>query len=72
MMEILAQARLKDGRPVILSMDLVEVNPILDEGNRTAEMAVGLAISALEQRQLKLQQLEFTARSRAGSLAGAP
>ena len=58
MMELVAQARLRDGRPVILSMDLVEVNPILDQRNRTAEMAVGLAVSALEQRQLPLRPLK--------------
>lgn len=29
------------------SVDLVEVNPILDEGNRTAELVVGLAASLL-------------------------
>ncbi len=57
MMEMIAEARLKDGSPVILSMDVVEVNPILDERNRTAEMAVGLTVSALEERRLKLRQL---------------
>jgi arginase len=31
----------------MLSMDLVEVNPILDDKNRTAQMAVGLIQSAL-------------------------
>ncbi len=34
------------------SMDVVEVNPILDDGNRTAEMAVGLIASLLGQRIL--------------------
>jgi len=29
------------------SMDVVEVNPVLDEGNRTAVLAVELAMSAL-------------------------
>lgn len=43
-MELVAQA---DG---LLSMDLVEVNPILDERNATAEMAVELALSALGKR----------------------
>ncbi len=28
-------------------MDLVEINPILDVGNKTAELAVELALSAL-------------------------
>ncbi|SDZ77651.1 arginase [Haloplanus vescus] len=36
----------------VRSLDLVEVNPILDERNRTAEMAVGLAASALGKRIL--------------------
>ena len=40
-MEILALS----GR--VKSLDLVEVNPILDERNRTAEMMVGLALSLL-------------------------
>lgn len=57
MMELIAAARLQDGQPVIQSMDIVEVNPILDEGNRTAEMAVGLVVSALEQRLLPLRSL---------------
>jgi arginase len=34
------------------SMDMVEVNPILDERNRTAAHAVALAASALGQRIL--------------------
>jgi arginase len=33
-------------------MDLVEINPILDERNRTAELAVELAASLLGQRIL--------------------
>ena len=41
LMEILAES----GR--VQSLDLVEVNPILDERNRTAEMLVGLALSLL-------------------------
>jgi len=39
-MELLADS----GR--VLSMDMVEVNPILDNQNKTAELAVGLACSA--------------------------
>ncbi|MEZ0322666.1 MAG: arginase [Thermus sp.] len=46
LMEILAQS----GR--VRSLDLVEVNPILDERNRTAEMMVGLASSLLGKRIL--------------------
>jgi arginase len=38
-MELLAAAR------IVGSADLVEVNPLLDEGNRTAELAVDLAAS---------------------------
>jgi len=34
----------------VQSLDLVEVNPILDERNRTAEMLVGLALSLLGKR----------------------
>ncbi|MFB6217969.1 MAG: arginase family protein, partial [Halobacteriaceae archaeon] len=34
------------------SMDLVEVNPILDEHNGTAELAVELAASAFGKRVL--------------------
>lgn len=34
----------------LAAMDLVEVNPILDERNRTAELAVELALSALGKR----------------------
>ncbi|MCW5853982.1 MAG: arginase [Anaerolineae bacterium] len=43
LMEILADT----GR--VRSLDLVEINPILDQGNRTAEMAVELASSLLGQ-----------------------
>lgn len=57
MMELIASARLQDGRAVFTSMDLVEVNPILDHRNRTANMAVGLTVSALEQRKLVLRPL---------------
>jgi arginase len=46
LMEILAQS----GR--VRSLDLVEVNPILDERNRTAEMMVGLTLSLLGKRIL--------------------
>ncbi len=41
LMEILADS----GK--LSSMDLVEINPILDEGNKTAELAVQLILSAL-------------------------
>ncbi len=46
LMEILGDS----GR--VQSLDIVEVNPILDNGNRTAELAVGLAASLLGQRIL--------------------
>lgn len=46
LMEILGDS----GR--VSSMDIVEINPILDEGNKTAELAVGLAASLLGQRIL--------------------
>jgi arginase len=36
----------------VSSMDVVEINPILDEGNKTAELAVGLVASLLGQRIL--------------------
>lgn len=45
-MEMLAD----DGR--VRSMDIVEVNPILDTMNRTAELAVGIAASLFGQRIL--------------------
>jgi arginase len=44
LMEMLAD----DGR--VCSMDIVEVNPILDVSNRTAQVAVGLAASLFGQR----------------------
>jgi arginase len=44
LMEILA------GSGKVHSMDIVEINPILDEGNQTAELAVELAASLLGQR----------------------
>ena len=34
----------------LIGLDLVEVNPICDEGNRTGVLAVGLALSALGKR----------------------
>lgn len=46
LMEILGDS----GR--VRSLDIVEINPILDERNRTAELAVGLAASLLGQRIL--------------------
>ncbi|HOK48360.1 MAG TPA: arginase family protein, partial [Bryobacteraceae bacterium] len=36
----------------ILSMEVVEVNPILDEANRTAALAVELVLSAMGKRIL--------------------
>jgi arginase len=36
----------------IVGLDLVEVNPVLDEGNRTAEIACELILSALGKRIL--------------------
>ncbi len=45
-MEIVAEAQ------VMGSFEVTEVNPILDEGNRTALLAVGLAASALGRRIL--------------------
>lgn len=46
LMEILAESRR------IASADVVEINPILDDGNRTAELAVQLVASLLGQRIL--------------------
>ena len=46
LMEILAEAE------KVCSLDIVEVNPILDEGNRTAEVAVALTASLLGQQIL--------------------
>jgi arginase len=46
LMEMLAD----DGR--VRSLDIVEVNPILDVGNRTAEVAVELVSSLFGQRIL--------------------
>jgi arginase len=45
-MEILSDS----GR--VQSLDIVEINPILDQMNRTAELAVELAASLLGQRIL--------------------
>ena len=45
-LELLAESELMD------SLELVEVNPILDEENRTASLAVELAASALGARIL--------------------
>ena len=36
----------------VQSLDIVEINPILDDGNRTAELAVELIASLLGQRIL--------------------
>lgn len=46
LMEILGDSRL------VRSIDIVEVNPILDRANRTAELAVGLVASLLGKRIL--------------------
>jgi arginase len=40
----------------LVAMDLVEVNPVLDERNRTAQLAVDLALSALGKRVWKKAQ----------------
>jgi arginase len=49
-METVAEYDERDG--ALRSMELVEVNPILDEHNETAELAVELAASALGRRVL--------------------
>jgi arginase len=36
----------------LLSMEIVEVNPVIDEVNRTAELAVELVLSAMGKRIL--------------------
>ena len=46
LMEILGDSGL------VRSIDVVEVNPILDRANRTAELAVGLVASLLGKRIL--------------------
>lgn len=61
--ELLASARLKDGSPVVASLDLVEVNPILDHRNRTADMAVSIAMSVLQERPLRLRPLKQEAQA---------
>lgn len=58
LVELLASARLKDGSPVVWSLDLVEVNPILDHRNRTADMAVSIAMAVMKERPLKIRPLE--------------
>jgi arginase len=45
-MEMLCDSRL------LRSMEVVEVNPILDVANRTAQLAVELALSAMGKRIL--------------------
>lgn len=57
MTELLAGARLKDGSPVVASLDLVEVNPVLDHRNRTADMAVSIALSVMREHPLELRPL---------------
>ncbi|WP_188876685.1 arginase [Halarchaeum grantii] len=49
-LEAVANRDAEDG--ILRSMELVEVNPILDQSNRTAEMAAELAASALGKRIL--------------------
>ena len=49
-LETVAERDREEG--VLRSMDVVEVNPILDESNRTAEIAAELAASALGKRIL--------------------
>jgi arginase len=46
LMEILAESH------KIAALDIVEINPILDDGNRTAELAVELVDSVLGKRIL--------------------
>jgi arginase len=36
----------------LAGMEVVEVNPVLDEANRTADLAVGLVLSAMGKRIL--------------------
>ena len=45
-MEMIADSQL------LMSMDIVEINPVLDQFNRTADLAVGLVTSAFGQRIL--------------------
>lgn len=51
-MELLADRHEADDEATLRSLELVEVNPILDEHNETAELAVELAASALGKRIL--------------------
>ncbi len=57
-MEVIAETKLRDGRPALTSIDLVEVNPILDEQNKTAILGVDLITSALAPRKLLRRSLE--------------
>jgi arginase len=41
----------------LLAIDVVEVNPILDARNRTAELAVDLILSALGKRVWKTEEV---------------
>ncbi len=66
MMELIAKARLRDGRPVVMSMDLVEVNPILDNRNQTADVAVDLVISVLAERPLRSRPLREPGHPKSG------
>lgn len=50
-MELLAES----GK--MIGLDIVEVNPILDERNRTAELAVDLVLSALGKRVWKTEEV---------------
>jgi arginase len=50
-MELLAES----GRMV--GLDMVEVNPILDEQNRTAELGADLMMSALGKRVWKVEEI---------------
>lgn len=56
--ELIAETRLKDGRRAVCSMDLVEINPILDEKNKTAQLGVELLYSCFADRRLKRRPLE--------------
>jgi arginase len=47
----LAMEMVCDSRRLV-SLEVVEVNPVLDEANRTADLAVGLAMSAMGKRIL--------------------
>lgn len=56
-MEVIAEAKLQDGRPVLQSMDLVEINPTLDIRNQTALLGVELSVAALAERPLSRRSL---------------